>query len=500
MKIKKALLGFSLLILSVGITSCKSNVEEEIKPEYKDIEAYYEATDFNSNIYKHNYVYNDSYFLENSFNPKLAKASFALALSTQVFSKNKSNDENFKDYLGQLGFSNFYANEYLYKETKIDGIGLELASKEVKLNGENKTLVAATIRGFNYDYEWISNFIIGKTGDHDNFKKASITFIEELDSYVKKLENKDIVLWLSGYSRGGGVSNLIGAYLDNYSYYKENDIWLIDEYKPNLSFDIDLDEIFCYTFEAPKGAEVSNVKALENVTYNIHNIINESDMVPMVLPKELGFSEYGKTHNVLLDPSLDEFENIGTNIGINYDVLIDEYSLSLTKIDNVEPIQLGNVNLYPKKLDNKIYTKDYMKGLIDELSNAFQTRENYSKIVDPILKEVCGKFRDLSKEDRKKVANQLIIEFKNTNMLSFLSSSSIKKIVKNSFAIVKVTISDGTYKCIDELYSIVKKIIASEISFEENKLFKRTATFYMNQELIIINHIQAFIAEYVEIM
>ncbi len=492
MKIKKFLLGLGLISICFGISSCSN------KESHEKINATYEVEDLNAKTYTHNYVYSDSYFLSNSYNNDLAKASFALADATATFKKSKTKDENFKDYLGQIGYSNFYANPYLFEETKIDGIGVEIASKNVKLNGKNKTIVAVSVRGFGYDYEWVSNFIVGSKGDHEGFKAASLQVIDEIDSYVKKLQNKDVVLWISGYSRGGAVSNLTAAYLDNYSYYKKNNNWLMDECKNELSFDIDLDEIFCYTFEAPKGALDTNVKAIESITSNIHNITNESDLVTMVLPKELGFSIYGNTYNVLIDPSKDEFKDIGKALEINYDIEIYEYVASLTEIEGVNPIALGSFKIYPKKLDTKITTKDFIKGLINELVDSLKTRESYNLIVDPILKEVAYKFRSLSKDERKVVIDTLKEEFSKSSMLSFISSAGIKKIMKNSFAKVNVTISDETYKCIDSLYSIIINIVMSELSFDNEKIFKRTATFYMNMNLIIINHVPAFIAEFME--
>ena len=266
MKIKKILLVFGLILTSVCFASCDSIKEKNNDIVYDDIEAEYKSEAFPGQIRTHSYTYSDSYFLDNSYDTDLAKASFALASATKFFSGNKNDDDNFKEVLGQIGFSNFYANDYLFEETNIYGIGLQFASKETNLDGVNKTIVAVSVRGFDYYYEWVSNFIIGK-------------------------ENAD---------------------------------------------------------------------KLKDVTKNIHNIINECDIVPMVLPAELGFTEYGNIYTYLLDPATDKFNGIGKDLDIDYDIKINEYSISLTKIEGVKPIiSFGIFDLYPNKHNTEIKSKDF---------------------------------------------------------------------------------------------------------------------------------------------
>ena len=501
MKIKKILLVFGLILTSVCFASCDSIKEKNNDIVYDDIEAEYKSEAFPGQIRTHSYTYSDSYFLDNSYDTDLAKASFALASATKFFRGNKNDDDNFKEVLGQIGFSNFYANDYLFEETNIYGIGLQFASKEANLDGVNKTIVAVSVRGFDYYYEWVSNFIIGKENDHAGFRAASIEFLLELDEYVSNLENKDIILWISGYSRGGAVANIGSAYLDNYINYKKTNEWLIDDYEPDLSFDLDFDELFCYTFEAPKGAIKENADKLKDVTKNIHNIINECDIVPMVLPAELGFTEYGNIYTYLLDPATDKFNGIGKDLDIDYDIKINEYSISLTKIEGVEPIiSFGIFDLYPNKHNTEIKSKDFLSGLVKDLVASFETREKYSSIVDPILDELATKFRNLDKTQKNLFIETLKKEFKGSNFLSFVNSSGVKNIIKKSYEAVNLTISDKVYECIDSLYSILRSIILSELSLSSDNLLKRAATFYMNMDLLIVNHMPGFSAEFVQLL
>ena len=141
-----------------------------------------------------------------------------------------------------------------------------------------------------------------------------------------------------------------------------------------------------------------------------------------------------------------------------------------------------------------------LSGLVKDLVASFETREKYSSIVDPILDELATKFRNLDKTQKNLFIETLKKEFKGSNFLSFVNSSGVKNIIKKSYEAVNLTISDKVYECIDSLYSILRSIILSELSLSSDNLLKRAATFYMNMDLLIVNHMPGFSAEFVQLL
>ncbi len=505
MKIKKILIILGITLTAFSISGCNkkeenpSNLPEEKSEEYKKVyDDEYEVLTEKGELVSHDLVYSDSYFLTNDYNIDLAKASFALTYASDYIDSSKEANANFIDIMTKMGYSNFYANEYLYEETDVFGIGVQISSKQTRLDGEDKTIVAASIRGFDYGYEWTSNFYIGQSGDHEGFKIASKVVIHELDNYIENLDNKNIILWLGGYSRGGAVANMTAAYLDNYINYKKNGSWLIDEVEPSISFDLDFEDLYCYTFEAARGAYNSNIEAMKDVTTNIHNFVNESDLVPMLVPEKLGFGHYGRTQNYLIDPENEKYKDIGKYYGLDYQVVIDEYAAALFRKneDDIE-LDLGGFKLYVYKLDSKTTVRDFYLDLANDLVEIFGTRERYHEVVDEIIKELIVVYRNLSKEERQKVIDAFLEGMKSLNFFSYLKSSGVKTLINDSFKAVNVTIKNSVYDAIDSVYNILIDVIF-DLDLSSDGSLKKAATLYANLEMLIINHSPSFTAEIID--
>lgn len=88
-------------------------------------------------------------------------------------------------------------------------------------------------------------------------------------------------MWIAGYSRAAATANLTGGKLD--------DGWDLGEnvtLKPK--------DVYCYTFEAPMGAQKN--EANNKLYDNIHNVLSENDIVAGIPPKDWGFCRYGVDH------------------------------------------------------------------------------------------------------------------------------------------------------------------------------------------------------------
>ena len=58
-------------------------------------------------------------------------------------------------------------------------------------------------------------------------------------------------------------------------------------------------KVFAYTFEAPQGGADSAEKLSDKTSYySIHNVINKTDVVPLVGPTRMGLKRYGVDHYI----------------------------------------------------------------------------------------------------------------------------------------------------------------------------------------------------------
>lgn len=288
------------------------------------------------------YKYRDSYFYGSArgYNPSLATMSLCLELSSWTSHNKKKwyNDQytpddseywedkicnaktlligkpsDGKGYEG-IGFSDFKANDYWKKEPERDSIGVCAARKTIYTNtGDKYTLIALPIRGGGYEAEWASNLTLGESGDHEGFADARDKVLNFLDSYISGLnlsdDEKNIKLWITGYSRAGATANMLAGKLDS------------GNHKLPDNVKITIDDIYCYTFEAPQGAIPDG---LFDDFSNIHNIRNLTDVVPLVAPKTWFFRRYNcendyiipsgsttKSYDEMHDKMLEELNRLG---------------------------------------------------------------------------------------------------------------------------------------------------------------------------------------------
>ena len=251
--------------------------------------------------------YKDSYFDNIScgedaldgFNHSLATASLCLALS--AFGSNEGGNKdysqkykNVKDLFEKLNFNNFQANEWYEKKPQSDSIGVAAASKNLVVDDKDYTLVALAVRGGGYESEWAGNFTIGRTGEHYGFSKAKEQVLDFLRHYIANNHiTGEIKLWLTGYSRAAATANMVAGAIDN---------------GENLG-DVTLEKenLYAYCFETPRGVLISAASDVKKY-YNIYNIINKNDPVPLVAMQALkpeGFTRYGVDY-ILPDKTTDE--------------------------------------------------------------------------------------------------------------------------------------------------------------------------------------------------
>jgi len=213
-------------------------------------------------------TYKPGYFSSDSskFNKDLAMLSYVAASS----SMSKASCESFYK---SMGFSNLEPEGWDTEPTA-DSVAYMLASKKI----DDSVLIAITVRGFNYLSEWANNLTVGKTGDHAGFSMEAdkiITSLEEyIDSYITNPEK--IKIWIMGYSRGGGISDVVAHKI--------------------LSSEIVQEEnLYAYTFEAPASL------AYEYKHNCVHDIRNSADLIPYIPPAQWGLYHAGVETDIYSD-------------------------------------------------------------------------------------------------------------------------------------------------------------------------------------------------------
>ena len=156
-----------------------------------------------------------------------------------------------------------------------DFVGYSLARKTLTLNGQRTTLVALVLRGGGYGGEWVSNAHAVEEAYPDHavgFKAAADGVYDAVTDYLDRrgFDLGRVKLWLCGYSRGGAVTNLLGA-------------------RFTFESGIGKDNIFAYSFATP--VTVFDRACL--FTDNIFNIMSEMDIVPRMPLRYWALTRYG---------------------------------------------------------------------------------------------------------------------------------------------------------------------------------------------------------------
>ncbi|MCR5636719.1 MAG: hypothetical protein K6F76_06060 [Clostridiales bacterium] len=247
--------------------------------------------------------YSDSYFYRNNkeYSPKTSVLSLAMSMSAfsspeymKSSDKNKfSADNNIRKTYKSMGFINAEFYNYNVPVTNMDDkVAFAFALKEIAgPYGKKDTLLSVIVRGGNYGGEWVSNFHI--FGDYDTvdgnlehcgFRTAAKQVYESLNEYIRDNMSSfkgDVKLWISGYSRGAAVANLLSHSINARAGSKSDFV----------SRCVTPENIYSYQFACPAGARESDVNC--EVDKNIFVINSPSDVIPMMAPEKWGFSTYG---------------------------------------------------------------------------------------------------------------------------------------------------------------------------------------------------------------
>ncbi|MCF0229470.1 MAG: hypothetical protein HUJ76_07255 [Parasporobacterium sp.] len=267
----------------------------------------------------------------------LARMSLGMAASSFRNNDNPEHrDEWIIQYLDEAGFENI-TTEWYDKDTTEHSISTAIALKELG----DKTVIAAVPCGGNYENEWLSNFNVGDEVRHVGFAEAAELVKERIMKYISDNDlTGDLILWMSGYSRGGAVANLVEADMTSSGMFTK---------------------VFGYNYAVPHNTRDYE----EQIYYNIFNILGKFDIVPLIPFLEWGYGRYGLN---LYTPAQE--------MDSNYDELFSNASIVSEMLTGREMVNNPGVNSQLHMLMEYLYqmlptSEDYENVMKEPIRKAF---------------------------------------------------------------------------------------------------------------------------------
>ena len=421
------------------------------------------------------FYYSDDYFAKPSSvtNEHLRTMSAALAL-TAFGSLGDDNAANTLDILKKMQFEQDVDVQDIIDAPTKDTLGSFITFRNTD---DDKNIVVAALRGSRYGAEWANTLLSGAEGDIQGLSEAALKVADRIKAYCESHEITADKIWITGYSRSGAVADLTGKYINEH----------LDE------FGITADDLYVYTFEAPRASA-------ENTQYaNIHDVINPNDIIPMVYPEQWGIyhagvEEYLSCEDKTVQP-----------------MQIDAAGLSSGKIGFL-PIE---TRTEPESM------KDFEKSFIDFLTQSID-RAGYSKNSEAIG-NIVAMFVGMSKEQMSALGAFAKSAFSNIGLMDLAmnvlpviagdpTSADYPAAVDNlaQFVISKFDAADHSACLTDEQYAELKaalpdllQLAAPVISRDATakhggEVLEMISTFAGNGKNIISEHIPENVLEMVK--
>ena len=419
--------------------------------------------------------YTDDYFKDSSYeyNPGLATMSLALSMSTfgsaEGYDDYSKKAENAKQLMRDIGMDtdSICANEWFDMKPTRDSIGAIVGHKHIVDGEDEYTLIAIAMRGAGYESEWASNLTIGAEGQHKGFTEAKEDIWEFLGRYISEQDiSGPVKMWVTGYSRGGAVANLIGGEIDDLVTaadgrvdpvsFAGNDVQLTadgsdsplplagnDVLRSGNGITFRKEDVFVYCFEPPAGRLIADASdnvdasadanASDDIYYadgfedaygNIFNIINPSDIVVHYGPAAYGFGRYGidlclpskgltEGFDAMEERIADIYNSLGSKEYIDSDFHMKKLDVSWRTVRKGKRILVTPrlvINDMANQMSQEAFISDYMTFLANDIIGG---REKYADVYEDEIRELLGIVFGASQEQNQLFANSLAARAKN---------------------------------------------------------------------------------------
>ena len=204
-------------------------------------------------------------------NYEMACLAFGLAFSSSYISV-------MDDFYQGLAFDNIYYSPDYYLVPTTKTCCFTFGHKKLDSGID---LINVTIPGSYPDIEWVNNFEIGSEGLASGYLYQANRIKTQLETYLTNYEASNVLLLINGYSRGGGIAQILSYLLNS-----------------DASFVLPPEKHQTITFESPRPVDFIS----DDVT-NCINYYMDGDIVASVSPKEFGLYHYGIERPVTADPS-----------------------------------------------------------------------------------------------------------------------------------------------------------------------------------------------------
>lgn len=213
--------------------------------------------------YTFSFPFRESMFDEPSSTFVYDLACFSIGLNFSSHFVDKINN-----VYNTLEFDNLLIHEVEDKSSQTHDMLFSLAHKKIN----NNDIICLSLESMMYEKGWITNFDIGIEGNHQGFEGYVDTIMPYIKDYLSNphFTSESTKLFITGYSRGGSVAELLN-------------VRILEEQL------LSMDNVYVYTFEAPKAVDTSNTIEYKNC----FNIINSADAITHVLPDEFNLKRIG---------------------------------------------------------------------------------------------------------------------------------------------------------------------------------------------------------------
>ncbi len=351
-------------------------------------------------------VLNDPLFKDSEYLYKHSLASQSLALAASAFTNaddtdtwgenaNVGREGKVKALLGELGFGDISC--FGYNVSLNDSSSKAAFALGFKPFNNNTVIAAVAVRGGGYGLEWADNFNIGNSESthHKGFYTSAVRIKNTLDDIIPThISGKKLKLWITGYSRGGAVANILAA-----MYNRDKEAFPC--------------EVYAYTFATPKTVDRNSHTPHDKLHDNIINVVSPHDPIYNIPPKEWGFARYGKTA-VLPDFLSSENLTLTANVSQSYKEQTGE------KLDISDKSVKSFMNVMIKSSQNRDWFAEKLSKPIGELFmvNMLRYKNNKGKWVKYSGEEALKKLHG-------SVSTDYLKSLKSNDFLNYISKFGI---------------------------------------------------------------------------